>query len=73
MVDYEQLILQYSEDHVDLAASTVAYVEVLKKEIDVEVITNKIPPQYRPYFLERLTHYRDIYRPRADAAATPAQ
>lgn len=63
MIDYEQLVLQYSEDYVDLAASTVAFVEKLEKQIDADAIMNKIPREKRPFFLERLNYYRDIYRP----------
>lgn len=66
VIDYEQLILQYSADHIDLAASTVAFVELLQKQIDVKAVVNKIPQKDRPLFMERLAHYRKIYRPYAE-------
>ncbi|KJG82485.1 glycogen synthase, partial [Yersinia pestis] len=47
----------------DFVASTVAFMESQKKNIDVDKIEAKLSVDERHFFRKRLTYYRDIYRP----------
>lgn len=62
MTNYNALILLYSKTQVDFAASTVAFAERIGVEINMDVIANDIPRDFRNLFIKRLHHYRSIYR-----------
>ncbi|MGG2141531.1 DNA polymerase III subunit theta [Symbiopectobacterium sp. RP] len=62
MINFEKMILEYSDKYADFAASTVAFMESQKREICAETIAQKIPPEKRAYFEARLAHYRSIYK-----------
>lgn len=63
VINFEKIILEYSEQYTDFAASTIAFMESQEKKIDADEISRRIPQEKRPFFNERLGHYRDIYRP----------
>ncbi len=62
MINFEKMILEYSDKYADFAASTVAFMESQKRAICAETIAQKIPPEKRAYFEARLEHYRSIYK-----------
>ncbi|MBN3050719.1 DNA polymerase III subunit theta [Pectobacterium brasiliense] len=63
MINFEKIILEYSEQYTDFAASTIAFMESQEKKIDADEISRSVSQEKRPFFNERLGHYRDIYRP----------
>lgn len=62
MIDFEKIIIGYSDKYADFAASTVAFMESQKREIRADAIAQQIPPEKREYFQRRLAHYRSIYK-----------
>ncbi|MFJ5395104.1 DNA polymerase III subunit theta [Pectobacterium parvum] len=46
--------------NVDLAASSVAYKERLNLPVIAEQVEREQPEHLREYFLQRVTHYREI-------------
>ncbi|EHD21608.1 MULTISPECIES: DNA polymerase III subunit theta [Brenneria] len=64
MINFEKMILGYSDQYADFAASTIAFMESQKKTINADEIAEKIPQERRQYFKERLDYYRDIYGPK---------
>ncbi|CNB89604.1 glycogen synthase [Yersinia intermedia] len=59
----EKLVSEYCHTSLDFVASTVAFMESQKKNIDVDEVEAKLSLDERDYFHERLAHYRGIYRP----------
>lgn len=59
----EKLVSAYCHTSLDFVASTVAFMENQKKQINIDEIEAKFSPEERDFFRERLAHYRDIYRP----------
>lgn len=62
MINFEKMILEYSDKYADFAASTVAFMESQKREICADAIAEKIPTEKRAYFEQRLEYYREIYK-----------
>lgn len=62
MINFEKMILEYTDKYADFAASTVAFMESQKRAIRADVIAEKIPREKRAYFEQRLEHYRSIYK-----------
>ncbi|CRY69997.1 glycogen synthase [Yersinia pseudotuberculosis] len=63
MSTLEKLVSAYCHTSLDFVASTIAFMESQKKNIDVDKIEAKLSVDERHFFRKRLTHYRDIYRP----------
>ncbi|WP_016593868.1 glycogen synthase [Yersinia pestis] len=63
MSTLEKLVSAYCHTSLDFVASTVAFMESQKKNIDVDKIEAKLSVDERHFFRKRLTYYRDIYRP----------
>lgn len=63
MSTLEKLVSAYYHTSLDFVASTVAFMESQKKNIDVDKIEAKLSVDERHFFRKRLTYYRDIYRP----------
>ena len=62
MINFEKIVLEYSDRYADFAASTVAFMESQKRDIRADEIALKIPVEKRAYFEQRLKHYRSIYK-----------
>ncbi len=63
MINLEKIILEYSKQYTDFAASTIAFMESQEKKIDADEISRRISHEKRPFFNERLGHYRNLYKP----------
>jgi hypothetical protein len=59
----EKLVSEYCHTNLDFVASTVAFMESQKKNIDVSEVEANLSMDERDFFHKRLTHYRSIYRP----------
>lgn len=49
---------------VDFTASTQAFMEYLNKAPREEVTMKSVPPEKKSFYIERLNHYREIYKRR---------
>ena len=63
MHNNEKLFIELSLRGVDFAASTLAFMEWQGKELSSVNIEDIIPKDQIDIFKERLSYYREIYRP----------
>ncbi|GKW40489.1 hypothetical protein PEC301879_03480 [Pectobacterium carotovorum subsp. carotovorum] len=47
VINFEKIILEYSEQYTDFAASTIAFMENQEKKIDADEISRRIPQEKR--------------------------
>ncbi|MBJ3816024.1 hypothetical protein F9C28_14055 [Shimwellia pseudoproteus] len=53
---------------VDFMASTQAFMEYLDKAPEQDEAMESVPPEKIAFYLERLEHYRDIYKQKTESA-----
>ncbi len=47
---------------VDFMASTQAFMEYLHRAPEIEKVLSEVPENRKPFFYNRLEHYRHVYR-----------
>ncbi|WP_437616032.1 DNA polymerase III subunit theta [Erwinia sp. V71] len=62
MSNIKKLAMELSRKETDFAASTYAFMERQKKDMSSINIDDIVSKEERPFFNERLEHYRNIYK-----------
>lgn len=62
MSDIKKLLYELSTKSTDFAASTYAFMERQEKDMSSLDIDDMVAEEEKPFFYERLEHYRSIYK-----------